>query len=100
MKYPNNSSLLTTNLKASTMQKIQRTIRHVFPTELHVGLSVMYIPNYAIGIDDHPDVEHGFISSVNTTEHGTVVFVRYIRRDGKLGATGKATPIENLFTFA
>lgn len=55
-------------------------------TDSDIGAPVTYIPSHADGDINHPDVEHGFISSFNDVS----VWVRYKSQ------TGENTPANNL----
>lgn len=56
------------------------------PSEFHPGEEVKYVPAHAKGDLRHPDVERGYVSSINDK----YVFVKYIRK-GILQETSQAT---------
>ena len=64
------------------------------------GDQVVYVPNHAGKDMSHPDVEYGFVTSLNSAGDA---FVRYWR-NGQLGtlrtvANSECTPIDNLYSY-
>lgn len=57
---------------------------------------VIYIPTHAEGNVDHPDCEHGAVSSVN---HFGDVFVRFDKQVEKLGWAGATSQCCNAYNL-
>jgi hypothetical protein len=62
---------------------------------LRSGTQIIYVPDHAEGDADHPDCEHGFVTSVR----GDIAFCRYWSKSHsglRTVANSEATPIHNL----
>jgi len=53
-------------------------------SDIKPGMRVAYVPLHAHGNMEHPDVEHGTVSSCNSR----YAFVRFDRQVGKFGCEG------------
>lgn len=70
-------------------------MRAKWPWEYKTGERVIYVPNHADGDHNHPDCEHGAVSSSNHR----FVFVRFDKDVANYGwdnASGKACDPNNL----